>query len=173
MKKNILWLHLGLIFMVIAAGCSVRTYPRIKDRVDQDLTTGNQGYLSGQAPQTMETKERSSTRTTYVTEIELPAFRKFGPKSKAKAAREITEPSAISSQGQSQKTLPAVSENFEKYKVINGDTLEKIARKFYGTTKKWVKIYEANKDKLKAPDKIYPGQIINIPVGNPKNPKKI
>jgi len=173
MKKNILWLLLGLIFVVIASGCSVRTYSALKDRVDQDLTTGNKGYLTGQVPQTMESKERSSTRTTYVTEIELPVLSKLGAKSKPKAEQEAPPVSVSSAQAQSQKTLAAVSENFKKYKVINGDTLEKISKKFYGTTKKWIKIYEANKDKLKAPDKIYPGQIINIPVENPKKPKKI
>jgi nucleoid-associated protein YgaU len=52
----------------------------------------------------------------------------------------------------------------EKYKVQKGDTLQKISQKFYGTTKKWQKIYEANKDTLKGPDKLYPGRTINIPV---------
>jgi LysM repeat protein len=173
MKKNILWLLPGLIFVVIASGCSIRTYSMVKDRIDQDLTTGNRGYLIGKAPQAMETKERSSTRTTYVTEIELPTLSKLGAKSKPKTEQEPPLALAGSAQKQSQKTLSITSEHFETYKVINGDTLEKIAKKFYGTTQKWIKIYEANKDKLKAPDKIYPGQIINIPVENPKRPKKI
>ncbi|MCM8781059.1 MAG: LysM peptidoglycan-binding domain-containing protein, partial [Candidatus Omnitrophica bacterium] len=53
---------------------------------------------------------------------------------------------------------------FERYTVQPQDTLQKISQKFYGTTKKWNKIYEANKDTLKSPDKIYPGQILEIPL---------
>ncbi|RKY32884.1 MAG: peptidoglycan-binding protein LysM [Candidatus Omnitrophota bacterium] len=52
----------------------------------------------------------------------------------------------------------------EKYTVEKGDTLQKISQKFYGTTRKWQMLFEVNKDKLKAPDKIYPGQVIDIPV---------
>jgi nucleoid-associated protein YgaU len=47
---------------------------------------------------------------------------------------------------------------------VKGDTLQKISKKFYGKTNKWNRIYEANKDKLKSPNKIYPGQVIDIPV---------
>jgi nucleoid-associated protein YgaU len=56
-------------------------------------------------------------------------------------------------------------EEFIEYKVQKGDTLEKIAARaeIYGNPKKWVKIYKANRDKLKSPDRIYPGQIIKIP----------
>ena len=51
------------------------------------------------------------------------------------------------------------------YKVQKGDTLQKISSQpeIYGTSKKWMKIYEANKDKLKSPDKIRPGQELKIP----------
>ncbi len=49
------------------------------------------------------------------------------------------------------------------YKVAKGDTLQKISRKFYGTTKKWTLLYKANKAKLKSPEKVYPGQILVIP----------
>lgn len=66
---------------------------------------------------------------------------------------------------------PGVSKAFrEKYTIQKGDTLQKISQKFYGTTKKWNKIFEANKDKLKAPNKIYPGQVIDIPVESLKEP---
>ncbi|NQS99473.1 MAG: LysM peptidoglycan-binding domain-containing protein [Candidatus Omnitrophica bacterium] len=51
----------------------------------------------------------------------------------------------------------------QTYKVRKGDTLQKISQKFYGTTKKWSALFEANKDRLKSPDKVYPGQLLNIP----------
>tara|TARA_R110002049_G_scaffold55756_2_gene154369 strand:+ start:300 stop:785 length:486 start_codon:yes stop_codon:yes gene_type:complete len=47
--------------------------------------------------------------------------------------------------------------------VASGDTLGKIAKKFYGNAMKYPVIFEANKPMLTDPDKIYPGQVLRIP----------
>lgn len=49
------------------------------------------------------------------------------------------------------------------YEVQAGDTLSKIAKREYGDANKWKRIYDANTDILKDPDKIYPGQTLKIP----------
>jgi len=49
------------------------------------------------------------------------------------------------------------------YTVKSGDTLSKIAQREYGDAGDWRKIYEANKDTIKNPDLIYPGQTFIIP----------
>lgn len=49
------------------------------------------------------------------------------------------------------------------YTVRPGDTLSKISREFYGDANQYMKIFEANRDRLKDPDKIRPGQEIVIP----------
>jgi nucleoid-associated protein YgaU len=49
------------------------------------------------------------------------------------------------------------------YEVVSGDSLSKIAKREYGDAKLWPRIFEANKDLLKDPDKIYPGQKLKIP----------
>lgn len=49
------------------------------------------------------------------------------------------------------------------YVVKKGDCLWKIAKKFYGNGKYYTKIYNANKDKIKNPNLIYPGQKLIIP----------
>ena len=49
------------------------------------------------------------------------------------------------------------------YEIQAGDSLSKIAKKFYGQANDWNKIYEANKDVIKDPNVIYPGQEIVIP----------
>ena len=46
------------------------------------------------------------------------------------------------------------------YTVQSGDNLSKIGSK-YGVS--WQQIFEANRDKLNDPDKIYPGQELTIP----------
>ncbi len=48
----------------------------------------------------------------------------------------------------------------ETYEVKSGDTLSKIGH-HYGVS--WQDIFEANKDTLKDPDKIFPGQNLRIP----------
>ena len=49
------------------------------------------------------------------------------------------------------------------YVVVKGDTLSAIAKREYGNANKWRTIYEANKDVIKDPDLIYPGQQLRIP----------
>lgn len=51
----------------------------------------------------------------------------------------------------------------EFYTVVKGDWLSKIAKKFYGDAKKWNVIFDANKEVIKDPDLIYPGQQLRIP----------
>jgi nucleoid-associated protein YgaU len=55
---------------------------------------------------------------------------------------------------------PAVEQT---YTVVKGDSLSKIAKRFYGDAQQWRKIYEANKDQIKNPDLIYPGQTFRLP----------
>jgi nucleoid-associated protein YgaU len=49
------------------------------------------------------------------------------------------------------------------YEVKPGDSLSKIAKNEYGNANAWPKIFEANKDILKDPNKIFPGQKLKIP----------
>ena len=44
-----------------------------------------------------------------------------------------------------------------------GDSLSKIAKREYGDGNAWNRIYEANRDIIKNPDLIYPGQTLKIP----------
>ena len=55
--------------------------------------------------------------------------------------------------------VAAASEVF--YTVAAGDSLSKIATKYKGVT--WQKIFEANRDQIKNPDLIHPGQKLRIP----------
>jgi nucleoid-associated protein YgaU len=55
-------------------------------------------------------------------------------------------------------------EKAEIYEIVRGDTLGAIAKRYYGKASKYMKIFEANKDIISDPDKIYPGQKIRIPL---------
>ena len=50
------------------------------------------------------------------------------------------------------------------HEVKSGDSLSKIAKEVYGDAMKYNIIFEANQPMLSHPDKIYPGQILRIPV---------
>ncbi len=144
------------------SGCVARTYNLTRDRIDQDLssTSGNRGYIMGTAP---EATERKTTRTTRVFEVELG----FAKPSQAKCPSTIPVTSSVDEPVMIQETLveETVSQTFENYTVEKNDTLQKISNKFYGTTKNWPKIYKANKDVLRSPDKLYAGQTLKIPAG--------
>ena len=49
------------------------------------------------------------------------------------------------------------------YVVKSGDSLSKIAKRFYGDGAKWKKIHAANSDKIPNPDLIHPGLELTIP----------
>ena len=49
------------------------------------------------------------------------------------------------------------------YTVQAGDSLSKISKQFYGNANQYMKIFEANRDRLDDPDKIRVGQQLIIP----------
>ena len=49
------------------------------------------------------------------------------------------------------------------YTVSPGDSLSKIAKRFYGDANRWQKIFEANRDRIENPDLIQPGWKLKIP----------
>jgi LysM repeat protein len=157
-----------LLCLLLMSGCLVRTYTVEKPRVDTDRS-GNQGYLSGEPTGEEEQgkKKLSDTRKVSVWELELgwgkPKVVHEGVKTEDEmymrdeyGTEELVMVESVTDEG--------VAGRYQNYKVQKNDTLQKISYKFYGTTRKWMKIFEANKDKLKTPDKIFPGMTIRIPV---------
>ncbi|MDH3894515.1 MAG: peptidoglycan-binding protein LysM [Chromatiales bacterium] len=51
----------------------------------------------------------------------------------------------------------------EYYEIQRGDTLSGIAKKYYGDPMQYKALFEANREVIEDPDKIYPGQKIRIP----------
>ena len=58
--------------------------------------------------------------------------------------------------------IEVVAGGEEIYEVKSGDSLSKIAKNYAGMT--WQKIFEANKDQIKDPNLIHPGQKLVIPL---------
>lgn len=73
---------------------------------------------------------------------------------------------AQSSGAQSQAASGAASAaggGMQTYTVQAGDSLSKISQQFYGNSGQYMKIFEANRDKLTDANKIQPGQVLKIP----------
>lgn len=54
--------------------------------------------------------------------------------------------------------------NVEYYIIKSGDSLSKIAKKYYGNAMEYPRLFEANREVIEDPDLIYPGQKIRIPL---------
>ncbi len=61
-------------------------------------------------------------------------------------------------------TAPEQTIEVNYYEIKKGDNLWKIAEHFYGNGSKYTQIFEANKEVIKDPDLIFPGQKIRIPM---------
>jgi LysM repeat protein len=62
-----------------------------------------------------------------------------------------------SSQAQAERQAP------DTYTVEAGDTLSRISAKVYGSSNRWMDIFQANRDQLPSPNSLKPGQVLRIP----------
>ena len=92
-----------------------------------------------------------------VVSFKLKQYKSFGTK-----IVKVTNKSATVETQRPATNSPAPKQN-TTYTVKSGDCLWNIAKKFYGNGSKYTKIDEANKDKIKNPNLIYPGQVLAIP----------
>ena len=102
---------------------------------------GNRGYLVGRPPTN-----------------EVPTVEAIQPMPPAAAVKDLP-PTIVESEPP--KVVPPAQPT--EYVVKKGDSLWKIAGKVYHNPLKWVKIYNANKAKIKHPNKIFAGQVLVIP----------
>lgn len=61
---------------------------------------------------------------------------------------------------------PTLDDKVQFYVIERGDTLSGIAKQFYGKASLYPKIFEANREVIKDPDLIFPGQKIRIPAAD-------
>jgi uncharacterized protein YidB (DUF937 family) len=57
----------------------------------------------------------------------------------------------------------AAASSVRTYTVSSGDTLSKIAKQFYNDSNQWQRIFDANRNILNDPNRIFPGQHLRIP----------
>ena len=96
------------------------------------------------------------------TQTNVPSQATAQVKADAKDKQELSSP--LSLFGRSEKKAPkAAEENLRTYVVQPGDTLFRVAEKFYGDPTKWKKIRDANRTRIDPDGRIRAGQIIMVP----------
>lgn len=96
----------------------------------------------------------------------MDIFGKDDEKDKPKEQKPKADFSNVQAGGSSTAPAPkeeAAAPGGKTYTVVAGDSLSKIAKRQYGDARKWRVIFEANRDIVKDPDLIYPGQTLKIP----------
>lgn len=86
----------------------------------------------------------------------------FGSKDDKKKDKPKADFSNVQSGSSSTAPTPLAPAG-KTYVVQKGDSLSKIAKREYGDANVWPKIFEANRDIIKDPDLIHPGQTLKIP----------
>lgn len=185
MPRSIFTFFVGMMAVALLAGCSssgvtARSYVKVEERVDQDMSGGNYGYFSG-SPVAPDRSGVSKTRDIYVFEVtkEIPEDKDAGvivlPPRKVYESAPLPEESPRVSEPEP-IALPSFDEvdsdsssvegeaKFVDYTIEKDDTLQKISKKFYDSYSKWTRIYDANKDVIPDPNRIKPGIRLRIPV---------
>jgi nucleoid-associated protein YgaU len=111
------------------------------------------------APQPQES-EAAAVDLQALIEQELQESAATTPDSAKETEVAMQDSKAVS---QSKKKTTTTTAKKQTYTVQKGDSLSKISQKFYGSTKKWKKIVDANKDKLGHSQVLKPGMKLTIP----------
>ena len=96
-------------------------------------------------------------------EVKLKQYKDYGTKTVNVTIKQAT-PVATVQQTRPAETSPAPKVTPKTHKVVKGDTLWGISKKYYGDGSKYMKIFNANTGVLKNPNLIYVGQVLTIPV---------
>ena len=106
--------------------------------------------------------ERAGEEGDKYVSFRLLEYREFGKKSVVVPVATHTAPQYLAAK--KQEPAPPVNPKSNGTHIVQpGDTLWAIAKKYYGNGNQYPKIVNANKDKIKNPNLIYPGQQLVIP----------
>ena len=129
-----------------------RTFPNGKMLFDTNMKVTLESY---------DIKEESAQGFDVVASVKLKQYREYGTKT-CTISTDSGKTTASVQNSRPAENSPAPATN-QTYTVKEKDCLWKIAKFFYGDGAKYTVIYNANKDKIKNPNLIYPGQVFVIP----------
>jgi nucleoid-associated protein YgaU len=116
-----------------------------------------------------EAKARAAEAKLKEAEAKIKAAEKAAAEAKAKAEQVDRQAKARAEREQMRELLEQQKKEREEamaarvYVVKSGDSLSKIAKEVLGDAGRWPEIFELNKDQIKDPSLIYPGQELKMP----------
>ncbi len=133
----------------------VRSFPNKKTLFNTNIKVSLEDYT---------VKEDVREGMDVVVTINLKQYRDYGTKTCTVTIKQ-EKPVATVQPIREATTSPAPTpaQPTRTYTVKKGDCLWNIAKKYYGNGSKYNKIYNANRDKIKNANLIYPGQVFVIP----------
>lgn len=131
----------------------VRKFPNGKGIYDTNIKVSLEEYtITDTSDEGFDTKVK----------IKLKQYREYSTKT-VKVTIKQYKPPVVTRTVTTNNTAAASKPSGQNYTVKSGDCLWNIAKKFYGSGSKYTTIYNANKDKIKNPNLIYPNQVLWIP----------
>ncbi len=147
MKKLLAWTLIGGLMVAFASGCNEKKQEPVAQASQEEEKLPP--FPEDQVPPPPNQTGSREKPEVYKPPVDTAATSPAG----AESAQQMPEESYAP-----EKKEP------QTYVVQKGDTLYQIALKFYGTKKKWRKIFKANRELLKDnPDLIKPGMKLVIP----------
>lgn len=128
----------------------VRTFPNGKMLYNTNMKVSLEDYTI---------KESAKEGFDAVVSIKLKQYRDYGTKTCNVTVTE-SKPKVEVQENRATDNAPGLPTT---YTVKSGDALWSIAKEFYGNGSKYNLILNANKDKIKNENLIYPGQVFTIP----------
>lgn len=132
-----------------------RTFPNGRMMFDTNMKVSLEDY---------QIDEDSGNGFDLMVEIKLKQYRDYGTKTANIKFSNTSKPKASVSKTRSTTSSPKPKNTAKTHKVVSGDTLWAIAKRYYGNGSQYPKIFNANKDKINNPNLIFPGQVLTIPV---------
>ncbi len=131
-----------------------RRFPNNKTIYDTNIKVALEEYtISDNAKDGFDTKVK----------IKLKQYKEYSTKTVQVTIKQYKPPVVTRTVTTNNTAKSTPKPSGQNYTVKSGDCLWNIAKRFYGNGSKYTVIYNANRDKIKNPNLIYPGQVFWIP----------
>lgn len=132
----------------------VRKFPNGKDIFDTNMKVALEDYTI-----TDTTEEGFDIKV----KIKLKQYREYSTKTVKVTIKQYKPPVVTRTVTTNNTATAPAKPSGQNYTVKRGDCLWNIAKRFYGNGSKYTTIFNANRDKIKNPNLIYPNQVLWIP----------
>lgn len=117
----------------------------------------------------METVQADSVGRQKPVHVTLPTVSSAAPVVKAPAPVKDEKPQAVKRETLADTMEYTITGTMDTYTLQNGESLVKVALKYYGNKKLWPYIVRHNRKVIKNPDNVPVGTVLQIPKLSPKN----